>query len=69
MSFDRKSHRDHELDARQAAGLPVLNCPNCHARVDHRSGHWVPETIGENGLRVDGHYTCQGTAEPGEALW
>lgn len=60
MSFERKSLREHELDARQAAGLPVLECPHCGARVDHRSGHWVPERIDEYGLIVPGYYTCEG---------
>lgn len=60
MTVDRKSHRDHELDARQAAGLPVLTCPQCGARVDHRSGHWVPERIDEYGLIVPGHWACGG---------
>ena len=60
MTYERKSIRERELDARQAAGLPVLSCPNCGTRVDHRSGHWVPERIDEYGPIVPGYYTCDG---------
>ena len=57
--FSRKSLRDHELDNREAAGLPVIECPSCGERVDHRSGHWVPEHIDQYGLVVQGYYTCK----------
>ena len=53
-------HREIQLDNLEAAGLPVLVCPNCGVRVDHRSGHWVPERIDQYGLIVHGYYTCEG---------
>ena len=54
------NQHDFEMAAREAAGLPVLVCPNCGVRVDHRSGHWVPEHIDQYGLVVPGYYTCAG---------
>lgn len=54
------NQHDFEMAAREAAGLPVVPCPNCGERVDHRSGHWVPERIDEYGLIVPGYYTCDG---------
>lgn len=53
------NQHDFEMAAREAAGLPVLTCPNCGVRVDHRSGHWVPEHIDQYGLVMQGYYTCK----------
>ncbi|MGN6199998.1 hypothetical protein [Humibacter sp.] len=61
MSFTRKSIRDHELDAREQAGLPVLTCTHCGARVTRTTGHYVPEHLDEDGLIVRGEYTCEVT--------
>ena len=54
------SIREHELDARQAAGLPVLTCEHCGARVTARDGHYIPEHLDEYGMVVHGVWTCEG---------
>lgn len=45
-------------EARLAAGLPVLYCPNC----GRPAAHWVPDDIDDHGLIVPGYYTCGGAA-------
>jgi len=42
-------HEELASRAREAAGLPVIACPNCGAIV----AHWVPEELG-----APGHYVC-----------
>lgn len=51
-----KRQREIQLDNLEAAGLPVLACPNCGVRG---ARHWVPDTLDDYGLIVHGYYTCE----------
>ena len=51
-----KRQREIQLDNLEAAGLPVLSCPNCGERG---ARHWVPDALDEYGLVVPGYYTCE----------
>jgi hypothetical protein len=52
-----KRQREIQLDNLEAAGLPVLVCPNCGERG---ARHWVPDSLDEHELHVPGYYTCEG---------
>lgn len=49
--FGFQSRKDVAAERREAAGLPVLSCPNCGVR----EAHWVPES-----LEGPGFFTCDG---------
>ena len=47
---------DIEAERREAAGLPVLVCPNCGKRGVR---HFEPAHLDENEFPVPGVYTCE----------
>jgi hypothetical protein len=56
----KSTKRQQEIarERREAAGLPVVVCPQCGAP----EAHWVADYLDQYGLVVPGYYICIGVS-------
>jgi hypothetical protein len=49
-----KTQQELAIERREAAGLPVLRCPNC----GEFAAHWEPQSV-----EAPGRYVCEALAD------
>lgn len=52
------AEEERNAERREAAGLPVLSCPNCGRRAVR---HFIAASLDDYGLTIPGYFTCAPT--------